>query len=135
MASQLILCDLKRFGNLANSFTNLESKAETLHAAQKSQAAMQNLLHEQVHQMRTEVQMVRQVMMEIASSASAAEVVLEKNASQLAKFATLAGVISTIEQLCWATLGIILLSRFSSKLAGYAAAALGIACFSHFLFI
>ena len=95
------------------------------HTAQNSQEAMQNFLHEQIHQMQTEVQMAREVIMEITSSASAVQVVLEKSSSQLATLGTLDSLASTISQFCWALLGIVALYRFSSTVAGYAAAALG----------
>lgn len=69
--------------------------------------------------------MAREVIMEITSSASAVQAVLEKSSSQLATLGILDSLASTILQFCWALLGIAALYRFSSTLAGYAAVALG----------
>ena len=87
---------------------------------------MQNVLHEQVHQMQTKMQMARQMLMEITSSASAAQVAIEKSSSQLAQLITLTGLTTAILHLCWAILGIAVLYQFNTTFAGYAAAALGI---------
>ena len=95
---------------------------------------MQNLLHEQVHEMQTEIHMARQMLAEITTSALALQVAIEKSSSQIAQMATLTGLTSAILQWGWVVLGIAVLYQFSSTFAGYAAAALGIACFPNLRF-
>lgn len=85
--------------------------------------------------MQTEMQMARQMLIDITSSASALQVAIETSSSQLVQMATLSGLTSAILQWGWVVLGIAVLYQFSSKFAGYAAAALGIDCFPNLRFI
>lgn len=99
---------------------------ETFDAAQNSQVARQNLLHDQIQQMQTETQVAHRMLKDITSSASALQAAIETSSTQLAKMPTVSGVTSAILQWGWVVLGIMVLYQFSSRFAGYAAAAFGI---------
>ena len=101
---------------------------ETFDTAQNSQVIMQNLLHDQVQQMQTEMQVAHRMLKDITSSASALQTAIETSSTQLAQMATIGGVTSAILQWGWVFLGIVVLYQFSSRFAGYAAAAFGIDC-------
>lgn len=76
--------------------------------------------------MQTEMQVAHGMLKDITSSASALQTAIETSSTQLAQMATISGVTSAILQWGWFCLGIVVLYQFSSRFAGYAAAAFGI---------
>jgi hypothetical protein len=112
--------------NLAKSFTGLETRTEAFKTAQNSQLATQDLLHGQVQEMQTEMQMARHILLDVTSSASAVQAAIKTSSTQLAQMATLGGFASTFVQWGWVILGIVIINQLSSRYARYAATITGI---------
>ncbi len=108
--------------NLSSSFTGLESKAETFHAAQTRQAEMQTRLHDQ---MQIEIQATRGLLDEVTFSATSLKATVDSTAAIIGKLASLTSLARCIPAL---GLGILILFVFhlaSPRYAGYLGAAIG----------
>jgi len=108
--------------NLGNSFTGLESKAETFHAAQTRQAEMQTRLHDQ---MQIEMQTTRGLLDEVTFSATTLKATVDSTAFIIGKLASLNSFTRWIPALGLGIWILFALHLVSPKYAGYTGAAIG----------
>lgn len=108
--------------NLGKSFTGLESKAETFHAAQTRQAEMQTHLHDQL---QIEMQTTRGLLDEVTFSATHLKATVDSTAAIIGKLAALTGFTRWIPALGFGILILFAIYLGSPRYAGYAATAIG----------
>lgn len=109
--------------NLGSSFTGLESKAETFHAAQTRQAEMQTRLHDH---MQIEMQVTRGLLDEVTFSAKSLQATVDSTAAIIGKLASLTGFTRWIPALGLGVSILFALHLVNPRYAGYTGAAIGI---------
>lgn len=108
--------------DLDHSFSGLESKAETLHAAQSRQAELQAHLHNQT---QVEIQASQSLIANVTSSARGLHEAVEDAAARLAKTAWFGAIPGELSRLGWLVLAVAVLHWFSPKHAVFVATVIG----------
>ena len=112
----------QRVFGLDKSFTNLENKAELLHASQTHLAESQARLFDQ---MRTDIYVARGLLADVISSAASLQLAVEDTSSKIADIAALGGFTNTFLRWGWLSLLLFILHQFNPVYARYAIAAIG----------
>ena len=108
--------------NLDHSFSGLESKAETLHAAQIRQADIQAYLHNQT---QVEMQASRNFIANVTSSARGLHEAVDDATAKIANMAWSGAVPGELFKLGWLVLAVAVLHWYSPKHAKFVATAIG----------
>ncbi len=122
MNSVMMLIFFQRLVSLDKSFTGLETKAQAFHKAQTLQAETQTRLHDQ---MQVEMHVTRGLLFDVTSSAANLQAAVDNTSVKIAQMATLGGFSTKFVQWSWLILVVFIIYQFNSKIAGYAAAAIG----------
>lgn len=114
---------LQRVQDLDQSFSGLESKADTLHEAQIRQAEMQAHLHNQT---QVEMQASRSMIANVTSSARGLHEAVDDAAAKIAKMAWSGTIPGDLFKLAWLILAVAVLHRYSPNHAKFVAAVIGV---------
>ena len=112
----------KRAQDLDYSLSELESKAETLHAAQTRQLEMQAHLHNQT---QVEMQASRILIANVTSSARGLHEAVDEAAAKLSKMAWFGAIPEELFRLGWLVLAIAVLHWYSPNHAKFVATVIG----------
>ena len=116
------LTDLQRVQDLDHSFSGLESKAETLHAAQIRQAQMQAHLHNQT---QVEMQASRSLIANVTSSARGLHEAVDDAAAKIANMTWVGEYPRELFRFGWLVLAVAVLHWCSPYHAKFVATILG----------
>lgn len=108
--------------DLDHSFSGLESKAETLHAAQTRQAEMQAHLHKQT---QVEMQASQSLIANVTSSARVLHEAVDDAAAKVANMAWFGAFPGEFFRLGWLVLAVAVLHWYSPNHAKFVAAVIG----------
>ena len=108
--------------DLDHSFSGLESKAETLHAAQSRQVEMQARLHNQT---QFEMQASQRLIANVTSSARGLHEAVDDAAAKLAKMAWFSAIPGELFKLGWLAFAVAVLHWYSPKHAMFVATVIG----------
>lgn len=114
---------LQRVQDLDQSFSGLESKADTLHEAQIRQAEMQAHLHNQT---QFEMQASRSLIANVTLSARGLHEAVDDAAAKIAKMAWSGAIPGDLFNLAWLILAVAVLHRYSPNHAKFVAAVIGV---------
>lgn len=112
----------ERVQDLDHSFSGLESKAETLHAAQVHQAEMQEHLHNQT---RAELQVSQSLIANVTSSARGLHEAVDDAAAKIAKMAWFGAIPGELFKFGWLVLAVAVLHWYSPNHARLVATVIG----------
>lgn len=112
----------ERVQDLDHSFSGLESKAETLHAAQVHQAEMQEYLHNQT---RAELQVSQNLIANVTSSARGLHEAVDDAAAKIAKMAWFGAIPGELFKFGWLVLAVAVLHWYSPNHARLVATVIG----------
>lgn len=112
----------QRAQDLDYSLSGLESKAETLHAAQTRQLEMQAQLHNQT---QVEMQASRILIANVTSSARGLHEAVDEAASKIAQMAWIGAIPEELFRLGWLVLAIAVLHWYSPSHAKFVATVIG----------
>ncbi|KAF6230869.1 hypothetical protein HO173_010985 [Letharia columbiana] len=118
----------ERVQDLDHSFTGLESKAETLHAAQTRQAEMQAHLHNQT---RIEMLASQSLIVNVTSSARGLHEAVDDAAAKIAKMAWFGALPGELFRLGWLVLAVAVLHWYSPNHAKFVATVIGFMILVH----
>ena len=116
------LTDLQRVQDLDHSFSGLESKAETLHAAQIRQAQMQAHLHNQTE---VEMQASRSLIANVTSSARGLHEAVDDAAAKIANMTRFGAIPRELFRFGWLVLAVAVLHWYSPNHAKSVATIIG----------
>lgn len=112
----------QRVQDLDHSFSGLESKAETLHAAQVRQAEMQQNLHNQT---LAEMRISQSLITNATSSARGLHQAVDDAAAKIAKMAWFGSIPGELFKLGWLVLAVAVLDYYSPNHARIVAIVIG----------
>ena len=116
------LTNLQRVQDLDHSFSGLESKAETLHAAQIRQAQMQAHLHNQT---QVEMQASRSLIANVTSSARGLHEAVDDAAAKIANMTWFGAIPKELFRFGWLVLAVAVLHWYSPNHAKFVATIIG----------